>query len=83
MSWNYRVLRSFHTSGDYSEYAFTIHEVYYDKEGNPKSWSKNSIDPHGTSMDELKSDMKMMSSALEKPVLEVYAEKGIDKLREV
>ena len=42
-------------------------------------WSEDSIDPHGSNLDELKYDLDLMYKAFDKPVL--YIEN--DKLKEV
>lgn len=68
--WNYRVLRRswLHINGDV-EHTFAIHEVYYNDDGVPNSCSKDSIEPHGESMEELQKDFRRQLEAFSKPVL--------------
>lgn len=75
MSWNYRVMK--HTeypvnvAAGMPEEWFAIHEVHYEEEtGDPKSWSVDPMHPQGSTLDELKADIKLMTDALNKPVME-------------
>lgn len=67
--WNYRVAYKVETiSGN--EYAiYGIHEVYYDKEGNPIMITEDSMAPGGESVEELKEDLSWMMKAFDKPPL--------------
>jgi len=82
MSWNYRVGRKEFDGYDPEEhdpddrYAFNIYSVYYaDVPGvddtKIKFVSVEPRDPHGISLEELKSDMEKMQAALDKPVLDM------------
>ena len=71
MSWNYRVLRHAEKpeapgDGDW----FAIHEVFYDEHGMPRSCSADPIAPGGETPGELRSDLRMMMSAFDKPALD-------------
>ena len=64
--WNYRVVRQ--DRGD--ETAYAIREVHYDEEHQVASWTAHDMQPWGTSLDELRTDLQLMLLALEKPVLD-------------
>ena len=49
MSWNYRVIE--HEDEDVKFYQ--IHEVYYDKDGNPESMTEDASLPFGDNVEEL------------------------------
>jgi len=78
MSWNYRVIRHKQwednivggTLDRHDPYFFNIHEVYYDNQGYPKSWSMDPHPPGGCTLKELQDEVQKMASAWEKPVLE-------------
>ena len=65
-SWNYRVMKTVYPDGFVS---FSIHEVYMDSEGNPALWT-GPIKPFADNLDDLKTEMKWMAEALDKPVLD-------------
>ena len=62
--WNYRVLKS-----DDEDASFAIHEVYYDEDNTPLSWSADAIAPYGDTLEELAADLGYMVLALGQPVL--------------
>ena len=66
MNWNYRVIKSITDS----EEEYTIRDVYHDRDGEPKMWSKNPDSALGGTLKELKADLRMQIAALEKPVLD-------------
>jgi hypothetical protein len=72
MGWNYRVLRC---STQYDEWFYGIHEVYYDGD-MPSGHSVKEARVGGHSILELRDVLKMMSAALDKPVLEFNPEGG-------
>ncbi|MCK5562627.1 hypothetical protein KAI30_00515 [Candidatus Bathyarchaeota archaeon] len=76
MSWNYRVVKQ--TCGVVDGYVLSIYEVYCNSD-DEMSWTVGHKAPIGSSLDELRADLKMMLKALDLPVLE---EKG-DTLVEV
>ena len=65
MSWNYRITKH----EDKGEEWYGIHEVYYDKDGDPDMISENPIAAHGLTVDEIRSDLDMMRQAFDKPVV--------------
>ena len=71
MTWNYRVIHEKIILGDYEEDVYTIHEVYYDEEGNPELTTESACYPQGETLDELREDMEFYRRALSKPVLEM------------
>ena len=69
MSWNYRVFRQEHVGGEVS---YSIREVYYDlPEKGDKSWTEDEMAPHGGTLEELRTDLRYMMEATDKPVLQV------------
>ena len=50
MSWNYRVI--------FQDDCYSIHEVYYDDEGNIESWTERAVGISGETIRELKGDLK-------------------------
>lgn len=66
MSWNHRVIKK---TVD-GEEMFTIHEVYYDDQGNPESVTKNPVPAFGNNVEELSHNLIHMLSALTKPILD-------------
>lgn len=65
MSWNHRILA--HKDGD--EMYFEIHEVYYDKEGKPDSYTANGVSVGAESLDGIKWVLDKMKECLDKPIL--------------
>jgi hypothetical protein len=72
-TWNYRVLRTEHESGDV---LFRIHEVHYDDDGVICSWTEDPVLPCGESTGELREDIRYFLAAFRKPVLEEAEECG-------
>lgn len=69
-TWNYRVIRKIQTSPtDRIEY-LEINEVYYDENGKPTSVTMDAIAPYGENIEKLASELKHMSEALTKPILD-------------
>jgi hypothetical protein len=65
MSWNHRVL----AHKDEDEMIFQIHEVYYDKDGNPESYTENSVSVSAESLDGIKWVLDKMRDCANKPIL--------------
>ena len=65
MSWNYRVVKYAEPLED----VYLIHEVYYSKRGKIEGWSEGEMHPLGTSLKDLRGDLKHMMQALKQPVL--------------
>ena len=66
--WNYRVVKTWR---DQEYYDFTIHEVYYDDNGNISHWS-GVVPAYGENLGSFKEDLAMMHLATEKPYLVLY-----------
>lgn len=74
--WEYRVMRR--VEGIVTNYfTFGIHEVYYNKKGERETWTSERMSPHGITIEGLRSDLRRMSSALKKPVLDYETGKEI------
>lgn len=72
MSWNHRVVRH-KNPRPYDEddkYYYRIHEVYYREDGSIWAMTKESVEPHGLTVEELEEDLRWMLKALRKPVLD-------------
>ena len=73
MSWNYRVIRSENSDG---AVWLGICEVYYDEDGTPSSRTDIpkvvSDDAEPSALDQMRSTLKMMLKALDKPVLDDF-----------
>jgi hypothetical protein len=68
MTWNYRVFL-------HEEFGFyQIHRVYI---GDGVSWSETPSEPTGDSLSELREDIRRMSVALDKPVVNFVTGKEI------
>lgn len=70
MSWNYRVMAQM----DGEDVYLSIHEVYYDENNIPNSYTANPITIGGGSIDSLAWSIDKIKIALEKPIL-WYGEK--------
>ena len=66
MSWNHRLMKMKDGEDDF----YQIHEVYYDKEGNVESYTKNGVTVGGNDIEEVKWVLLKMLAALDKPVLD-------------
>ena len=66
MSWNHRLMKMKDGEDDF----YQIHEVFYDKEGNVESYTKNGVTVGGNDIGEVKWVLHEMLAALEKPVLD-------------
>lgn len=62
MTWNYRVWK------DGDEY-FIVKETYYNDAGEISSCTKDAVFPSGSTLKELRSDIKRFTESLTKPVL--------------
>ena len=74
--WNYRVVEKDGTykidcsKMEYEDVSYSIHEVYYDEDGNITMWSAESISPYGEGcVKDLEVDIKFMLEACSKPIL--------------
>ncbi len=69
MSWDYRVLKD---DLDRSSERLSIHEVFYDEEGEkkvPTFYTQTPVAPKGDNFEELKADVSQYIEALDKPIL--------------
>lgn len=68
MHWNHRVLR---TSDKVFGMSYAIHECFYQKYDDtiPHAWTDEPVPVHGETLEELRTTLNWMLSALEKPVL--------------
>jgi len=66
MSWNHRLMKMKDGEDDF----YQIHEVFYDKEGNVESYTKNGVTVGGKDIGEVKWVLQEMLAALDKPVLD-------------
>jgi hypothetical protein len=64
--WNYRVIKHTFEGDDY----YRVHSVYYENADTPIGVSKDSVHPHGDSVDELRADIELMLLAFSLPVLD-------------
>lgn len=71
MGWNHRVMK--HEKADGDDDWYQIHEVFYDSNREPGSWTKEGIAPGGNSLQELREDLERMLKSLDKEVL-IYEE---------
>ncbi len=68
MSWNYRIIETeFEKYPDEKDYS--IHEVYYNKDGSIQSITLNPVPVSGDTQEEVGRILEMMKEALEKPIL--------------
>ena len=65
MGWNHRVMK--HKDGE--DDFFTIHEVYYDKEGKVDGYTTKGSSAGGNSLQELRENLERMLRSLDKEVL--------------
>lgn len=65
--WNYRVLRTADKAT--GEVTNQIHEVYYN-DGVPTSCTLRPVSPCGETIEELHTDLQMMVTALQRPVID-------------
>jgi len=70
MTWNHRVIRKEYPEAALDKVFYQIHEVYYDKEGNPELVTKEPIRFMEISTDELRETLERVLRALDKPVLD-------------
>lgn len=70
MSWNHRILATeeFHLNGE-SEIVFSIHEVYYDKEGIPNGYTANPVKLSSDTLKGMKWTLKRIEECMKKPIL--------------
>jgi hypothetical protein len=67
MHWNHRVIRSRRNGEEW----YAIHEVYYDDDGKPETYTAEPDGIEGESLEELRQYLTWMRAALRQPVLTV------------
>ena len=80
MTWNYRII--LHPSVDNDDAWYGLHEVYYDADGNPESWTEDAVrftcndyeGPEGIH----RSLVMALHDAMLKPVLTKQGDKVVD-----
>ena len=80
MSWNHRVLLTHVQLGPEEFDHYAVHEVYYDDNGVPTSWTKEPIAIVGDDYVECRNAWEMIARAFTLPVLEVCSG---EKLHEI
>ena len=65
MGWNHRILA--HTDGE--DWFFQIHEVSYDKQGNPNSYTEQGVSVGADSIEGIVWILDKMKECLNKPIL--------------
>lgn len=84
MTWNYRLLRHPKAKNANPEYYYAIHEVFYNKKGEPVGWTENPIDIGSEDPSEIKDILTTMIIDVHKaPILAIIKVKGEDKLKEI
>ena len=76
MGWNYRILRTSHPEG---QVTYSIHEVYYSKDGTIVGWTQDPSEAYGETVEELRKTLEMMGQALDHTVIEVNHEAVQDR----
>jgi hypothetical protein len=68
MSWNYRIVKSFGKVPEPWE-LYEIHEVYYNKKGEPDSQTTNDVSPAGETHEDFLSSWVKYQAAFTEPIL--------------
>jgi hypothetical protein len=85
--WNYRVVRKKSIYIDPTnkkervDYAYAIHEAYYDKNGHVGAVTEDPVEPFGENIEELRHSWVMMAEAFGQPILDYdnVPETGYDR----
>ena len=88
--WNYRVVRKKNTYIDPTnkkervDYAYSIHEAYYDENGRVGAITQEPVEPFGENVEELRHSWVMMAEAFGLPVLDYgnIPEPGYDRKKD-
>ena len=67
MTWQYRIMRKKFPNG---ECGYGIYEWYKGITGKGNGWTEDTMEPHGDTLEELKSDYEYMAEAFKYPVLD-------------
>lgn len=81
--WNNRVIRKARRQGKHTLHHYDVHEVYYDKKGNPHSWTDKPLDLNGfDTVDDLRNSLaQILRDVLRFPVLEIKNNKLVERKR--
>ena len=79
MTWNYRIIRTVQNN----TFHYSIHEVYYNKNGKIEAWTEEPVLPFGESEDELREDINHFLQAFKLPILEKGRINGKERLKEI
>ena len=71
-TWNYRVMA--HEEGE--DIWFQVHEVYYDKNGKPNSYTEEAATSGGFNIDELVEDERGISDAIRNSQLAYFKKRN-------
>jgi hypothetical protein len=74
MTWQYRVMRRHWVGVDFS---YGIYEYYKSIGKTGPGWTKGPMEPHGDTLEELRSDYAYMAEAFKHPVLDYKTGKPI------
>ena len=69
MTWNYRIIKSEYSLKEIKGTEFAIHEVYYDKDYNPTSWTEKPSYLCSETKEDLLGDLILIRQAFKRPVL--------------
>lgn len=69
MHWNHRLIKRKDPNGEEPDY-YSIHEVYYNDDGNITGCTMNGVAASGESADEVKKSLNRMIECLDKPILD-------------
>lgn len=75
MTWNYRIIKSNWKLKKLKGEQFAIHEVYYDKNGNPTSWSEKPQYLCAETVEAIMDDLILIRNAFKQPILELKRKK--------
>lgn len=72
MTWNYRII--------YHDKLYSVHEVYYDKKGRPKSWTKTPVDANimESAKEVQEALLAMLNDVTKYPVLKIVRNKLVE-----
>jgi len=76
--WNHRILRQETTLGTETFATYALHEVYYDDDGKPGSWTEQPVAIVGDDFKSAAETYLRMSNAFMKPVLAVVDDKLVE-----
>lgn len=84
MTWNYRLIKTSQKLAGKTYHYYAIHEVFYDKKGEPTSWTVDAVDIGSEDPHEIKDILTtMLIDVHRQPILEVKKVDGKEKLVEI